>query len=257
MSKPSLIGVIHIPALPGSHEYGGDMNAILQTVAQEAQIFASAKVDAIILENMHDRPYLNGAVGPETTAAMTAVAVEARRYFAGLCGIQILAGANKEALAVALAANLDFIRAEGFVFAHVADEGLIEAQAGALLRYRRNIGAEHVQIWTDIKKKHSAHAITADVSLAETAKAAEFFCADALIVTGSSTGQATSPSDLKAVKNASSLPVYIGSGITIENVADYSSADGFIVGSSIKTDGHWASPLDEQKVRALKLKMEN
>jgi hypothetical protein len=34
-----------------------------------------------------------------------------------------LAAANKAALAVAVAADLQFIRAEGFVFSHVADEG--------------------------------------------------------------------------------------------------------------------------------------
>lgn len=50
--------------------------------------------------------------------------------------------------------GLDFIRAEGFVFSHVADEGLLNACAGELLRYRRRIGAEHIQIFTDIKKKH-------------------------------------------------------------------------------------------------------
>ena len=40
-------------------------------------------------------------------------------------------------MSVALAASLQFIRAEGFVFSHVADEGLIAtASAGDLLRYR-------------------------------------------------------------------------------------------------------------------------
>lgn len=66
----------------------------------------------------------------------------------------MLAGGNKQALAVALAAGFDFIRAEGFVFAHVADEGLMNACAGDLLRYRRLIGADHIKIFTDIKKKH-------------------------------------------------------------------------------------------------------
>lgn len=70
------------------------------------------------------------------------------------CGVQILAAANKEALAVALASGLQFIRVEGFVFAHVADEGLMNSCAGELLRYRKNIGAEHILVFTDIKKKH-------------------------------------------------------------------------------------------------------
>ena len=51
--------------------------------------------------------------------------------------LQILSCQNREAMSVALAASLQFIRAEGFVFSHVADEGLIaKACAGDLLRYR-------------------------------------------------------------------------------------------------------------------------
>lgn len=65
-----------------------------------------------------------------------------------------IAGANKEALAVAMATGGSFIRAEGFVFSHVADEGWMDSCAGELLRYRRSIGAEDVAILTDIKKKH-------------------------------------------------------------------------------------------------------
>lgn len=101
------------------------------------------------------------------------------RHASGLpLGVQILAGANLAAMAVAHACGASFVRVEGFVFAHVADEELIESSAGELLRYRRAIGADAVRVFADIKKKHSAHAITADVDLAETARAAEFFQAD-------------------------------------------------------------------------------
>ena len=70
------------------------------------------------------------------------------------CGVQILAGANKEALAVAKAAGLQFIRAEGFVFSHIADEGTMNSDAGELLRYRKQIEADNILVFTDIKKKH-------------------------------------------------------------------------------------------------------
>lgn len=251
-SKPALIGMVHVPPLPGSPFCSSTMAAVLETVAREAAEFERLGFDGIIIENMHDAPYLNGGVGPEITAAMTAVALAVRKHFPGPCGIQILAAANKEALAVALAADLDFIRAEGFVFAHVADEGFIQAQAGELLRYRKAIGAEHIHIWADIKKKHSSHAITADVDLLETAKAAAFFRADGLIITGTSTGVAADTQDLATLTEAVDLPVYIGSGITAANVQDYASADGFIVGSSLKEDGHWAAPLDEARMRAMR-----
>ena len=107
----------------------------------------------------------------ETVASMTRICSEIRRATPSIpIGVQILSGqfswtmkilitllqpgANKEAIAVTQAAGADFIRAEGFVFSHVADEGWIDACAGELLRYRRNIGADDILVLTDVKKKH-------------------------------------------------------------------------------------------------------
>src|SRR5207253_11209362 len=116
------------------------------------------------------------------------------------CGVQILAGANHEALAVAHAAGLDFVRVEGFAFAHVADEGIMESSAASLLRFRRHIGAERVQVWADVKKKHASHALTADVGIGETAAAAAFMRADAVVVTGSATGAEADERDVAEVR---------------------------------------------------------
>src|SRR5262249_26780949 len=135
---------------------------------REARIYRDAGVDGLMLENMHDTPYLRCRVGPEITAAMSVIARAIKDATRLPCGVQVLAGANIEAIAVAHAAGLDFIRAEGFAFAHVADEGIIESSAAELLRYRRAIGADRVQVWADVKKKHSSHAITADVGIGET-----------------------------------------------------------------------------------------
>jgi membrane complex biogenesis BtpA family protein len=251
--KP-LVAMIHVPALPGTPAYAGDWPAVLAHVTAEATLLRDLGVDALLLENMHDTPYLARTVGPEIVAAMTAVALAVRRTAPNLpCGLQILAGANQAALAVALAADLAFIRAEGFVFSHVADEGWMDSDAGALLRYRRMVGADHIAIFTDIKKKHSAHSVTADVSLAETAKAAEFFRTDGLIVTGIATGQPAQLADLVAVKRACpALPLLVGSGVTTDNAADYKAvADACIIGSALKVDGHWANAIDPQRVSDL------
>ena len=118
---------------------------MIETAVAEARAYRDCGYTALMIENMHDRPYLKGAVGPEVVAAMTAVGQAVRREVALPLGVQVLAGANREAVAVALACGADFVRVEGFVFAHVADEGLIEASAGELLRYRRAIGAERVR----------------------------------------------------------------------------------------------------------------
>lgn len=67
---------------------------------------------------------------------------------------QVLSCGNKEALAIAKACGLNFIRAEGYVFAHIADEGITDANAGIITRYRKLIEADDILIWADIKKKH-------------------------------------------------------------------------------------------------------
>ena len=134
----------------------------------------------------------------------------------------------------------DFIRAEGFVFGHLADEGMMNSDAAELLRYRKQIGADNIKIWTDIKKKHSSHTISSDVSIGEMAKAAEFFLADGIIVTGNATGEEASLNDVEAVKAVTGLPLIIGSGIDEINIAGFwPFADAFIVGSSFKIAGNW------------------
>jgi len=242
--------MIHVQALPGTPHYKGDIKAIIGKAKEEALIYKRAGIDALMIENMHDIPYLNRHVGPEIDAMMSIVLYEVKRTTGLPLGIQILAGANKNALAAALAAGAEFIRAEGFVFAHVADEGTFNSDAGEILRYRRQIQAENVMVFTDIKKKHSSHAITNDIDIAETAKAAEYFLSDGVIVTGSSTGKEPSLEEIREVKKKVRIPVLAGSGITYDNVGEYlKCCDALIIGSYFKTDGIWTSPLDAGKVK--------
>jgi len=247
----ALVGMLHLGALPGTPSSSESVDTLIQRAVTEARIYRDEGLTALAIENMHDRPYLKGGVGPEITAAMTAIARDVKRETSLPLGIQVLAGANREAVAVAHASGADFVRVEGFVYAHVADEGVIESCAGDLLRYRRAIGAEKVLIFADIKKKHSAHAITADVTIVETAKAAEFFLADGVIVTGPTTGEPASPEEVRDVAQAVRVPVLVGSGVTPANLARFSTAHGFIVGSSVKQGGVWCNPLDRDAVRAL------
>jgi membrane complex biogenesis BtpA family protein len=245
-----LVGMVHVQSLPGTPGNKLSSQEIIDKAVEEAMVFKKLGFNTVMIENMHDIPYMK-IVGPEITTLMTLVGKEIKKL--GLyCGIQILAGANKEAMASAKASDLDFIRAEGFVFAHVADEGYIESCAGELTRYRKMINAEDVMIFTDIKKKHSSHSITSDVSIEETAHAAEFFLSDGVIVTGVSTGTEASLDEVKWVKKTVKIPVLIGSGITDKNLESYFPyADIFIVGSFIKKDGYWKNELDENNIKLL------
>jgi hypothetical protein len=150
------------------------MSEISAFVVAEVRNYVKARVDGIVFENMHDLPYsLACNQGPEIVSSMTRICVDAVQSLNKterdqlLLGVQVLAAANKEALAIAHSSGLfftdkfefylelDFIRAESFIFSHIADEGMMNACAGPLLRYRRYIQAEDIAVFADIKKKHS------------------------------------------------------------------------------------------------------
>ena len=248
----ALVGMVHLAALPGTPRSSEPVAAIVERAVAEARLLADAGFDAVALENMHDAPYLRRDVGPEIVAAMSAAAAAVRAAIELPLGLQVLAGANREAVAIAHATGCDFVRAEGLLFTAVADEGLMDAEAGSLLRYRRSIDAGEVALLTDIKKKHSSHAITADLSIEEMARAAEFFGIDGVVVTGTATGQAADVGELERCRAARALPLVCGSGTTPEHVAEVlTHADAAIVGSWFKQDGLWSNAPDPERARTL------
>jgi membrane complex biogenesis BtpA family protein len=251
--EKALIGMVHLHALPGTPKSKKTPQQIIDTAINEANTLVEYGFDAVLLENMHDTPYMLREVGPEIVATMT-VAMHAVVDSVDVpVGIQILAGANKAALAVAHATGAHFIRAEGFAFASIADEGLMDvADAGPLLRERRRIDADEIAILADIQKKHSSHAITSDLSIGDHARGADFMGADGVIVTGNHTGHAVDITHLQEVRGATELPLLVGSGVTPENVNQvFEYADAAIVGSSIKKNGDWSQMLDSSRCHAL------
>lgn len=253
-ARGALIGMVHVQALPGTPFARLSPDKVVAQAVADAKVYVKAGFDAIMIENMHDRPYVHGTKPPEVVAMMTRMALAVRDVAPDMpLGIQVLSGGNKEALGIALATGASFIRCENFVFAHVADEGVLErAEAGELLRYRRAIGAEGVRVFCDIKKKHASHAITGDLTIGEVAHGAEFFGADGLVVTGIATGVATEIEDVAEARASSSLPILVGSGVTPEQVPELlSHADGMIVGSYVKRGGRWENAPDAARCRGL------
>jgi predicted TIM-barrel enzyme len=229
----SLVGMVHLLPLPGSPGWRGDMKAVIDGATRDAERLLEGGCDALLVENMGDLPYLRGRVAPETVAAMA------------------LATGAITAMGVAVAAGASFVRVEGFAYAHVADEGWMDACAGELLRARRALGAG-IAIWADVRKKHASHSVTADLSLADVAKGTAFCGADALVITGSSTGEPTAVADLEEARVAG-LPVVVGSGVTPEDAPRLAPlADALIVGSWLKRGGDWRKPVDLARVRRLR-----
>lgn len=247
----ALVGMVHLLPLPGSPRWAGDVAALRQRARSDAEALLRGGCDAVIVENMGDLPYLKGAVGPDTLAAMTLCVADVVALGAPV-GVQILAGANAQALAVAGVTGARFIRAEAFAYGHLADEGWLEASAGPLLRQRATAGLGQVGIWADVQKKHAAHAVSADLTLEALARGHRFCGADVLIVTGGETGAPTGPSDVAEAATAG-LPVAVGSGVTPADAAALGRvASALVVGSWLKHDGDWRNPVDMDRVRALR-----
>ena len=246
----AFIGMIHLRALPGTPEHSLSFAEILDCAMRDAETLSAGGCDALLVENMADLPYLNGHVGPEIVSAMAIAVDRIHQRFDLPIGVQVLAAANIDAMAVASCAGASFIRAEAFAYAHVADEGLINASAAEVLRFRKHIGSR-VKVWADVQKKHACHAITSDARLEDLAHGFAFCGADALIVTGVSTGCEAHLEDVAQVRPAG-LPVVIGSGITVGNAARFAAkTDGLIVGTSIKVDGNWRNPVELARVKAI------
>lgn len=248
--RPALIGMIHLAPLPGTPRSSLPFEHIRKKALSEAQLLAEAGFDALLVENMGDAPYLKRSVGAEIIAAMTAVTTDIVSL--GLpVGVQVLAGANQAALSVATVSGAEFVRVEGFAFAHVADEGWMDGDAGELLRYRRQIKSD-VSVYCDVQKKHSAHNVTSDLGLMDWIDGALFCGADGVVVTGKSTGYAPEQEALLGLSEVE-CPVLIGSGITPQNVSNYASyADGLIVGSYLKTDGYWQNEICSERAAAMR-----
>ena len=243
--------MIAVLPLPGSPGYDGDNDRVLKQALSDLRHYKEAGVDVIVLENSHDLPYIKPPLPPEAVRLMQRIAKAVRQRFSGPIGLQMLEAANETALDIACKADLDFIRVEGFVFAHVGGAGLIEGCAGTLLRLRKKLGCEHIKVFGDVKKKHCSHALTGDLDILDEVKQAEFFLVDGVIVTGARTAEPPSVAELRRVKKHAHVPVLIGSGITEKNLKTYFPlADGFIVGSTFREGGQFLGMLEQKRLDA-------
>lgn len=245
------IGVVHCPPLPGSPRYdGAAIDAVYDTAMRDAAAYAEGGMHGLIIENHGDIPFLRPAdLGPETAAAMAVVTDRIRRQIDVPLGINVLANGAIQALAVAKAAGAGFVRVNQWANAYVANEGLLDGEAALALRYRANLRANEIAVFTDAHVKHGAHAITADRSIEELTRDLEFFDADAVIATGQRTGDTATVEELSVVASATQLPVLVGSGVRPDNVSEIMTiADGVIVASALKTGGIWTDPVDPDRV---------
>ncbi|HEY5789507.1 MAG TPA: BtpA/SgcQ family protein [Gammaproteobacteria bacterium] len=247
-----VIGMLHLPPLPGAPGYRGDRDGIRDWLLRDLDALVDGGVDGLLLENFGDAPFHPGALPAHVVAEMTALACLVRARCALPLGINCLRNDGLAALAVAHAAGGAFIRVNVLGGARVTDQGVISGQAHLLLRERQRLGAGQVRILGDVDVKHSVPLGQPRPLEQEAADLAARGGADGLVVSGTATGQPTQAADLDRVRAACALPVLVGSGVAVDNVTDYlGRADALIVGSALKQDGGARAAVDPARVRAL------
>ncbi len=245
-----LIGMVHLPPLPGSPKALSMATTIERAVA-EARMLAKAGFDAVIVENFGDAPFAADCVPRETIAAMSIVVDHVVRACGVPVGVNVLRNDGLAGLAVAATAGALFIRVNVLSGIYATDQGLITGRARELVRQRAAL-APGVRIAADVHVKHAVPINQPDIALAAEETAGRGG-ADILIVSGAATG---SPTDLDAVRRVKEavprVPVWIGSGVTAETVGEYLAvANGVIVGTFLKHGGDTTAPLDAKRVAAL------
>lgn len=246
-SDKPIIGCVHLMALPGTPYYDASLSFKdhIKRAVNEAKALQDAGFDALIFANEGDRPYVFD-VGPEIVAAYVRIATEVIQYVTipyG-CGLLIDSFAT---LAIAKAIDAGFVRM--YVAGTYADLfGFHDFKPGEIYRYRKQISAENVKIYSYF----DAHAGTSldtrsQLSMIDTALG-EMELAGVL-VPGQRAGLAPDLNEVKAIKDKyPGRPILIASGVNKNNVKRaLEVSDGFVVGTCLKKDGILWNEIDRER----------
>jgi len=251
-SKP-LIGMIHLLPLPGSPRYNGHgISEAMDAAVRDAKALQKGGIDGLLMENYGDLPFKPTPTDPETVASMTAVGQEISRQVGLPIGVNVLRNGALAALAIAHVIRARFIRVNVFSESLMTDQGVIDACAHDLMRFRKQLGASDVAVCADVRSKHAAPLTSRPVE--ESARDAAYRgIADGLVVTGLHTGAEPDKDQLHRIRvNVPDRPILIGSGLTRRNAAKLlRDADGAIVGTYLKENGIVEKPVDEIRVKEL------
>jgi membrane complex biogenesis BtpA family protein len=170
-------------------------------------------------------------------------------------GVNVLRNDADAALSAAAAAGASFVRVNVHVGTSVTDQGVLQGRAYETIRERDRLDAD-VAVLADVDVKH-ATPLGGRPLEERVADVVERGLADGVVVSGTGTGRPADDDTIRAVREtlaavAPSTPLFVGSGVTSESVAEtLSIGDGAIVGTALKTDGETTNAVDVDRVREL------
>jgi membrane complex biogenesis BtpA family protein len=248
--KKPVIAMAHIPALPGTPRYdsAGGISHLIDWVRADVEKLIQGGVDGIMFCNEDDRPYLLNA-GIEQIAAMTRVVAELAPEDLPF-GVDFLWD-PMAAIAIAHATGAAFMR-EVLTGVYESDMGLWAPDAAKFARFRHQIGAANIRVFYNVVPEFSSPLGSRTVEQ-RTRSAVVSSLADGILVSGAMAGDVPDLTLLKQAKAgaANEVPVFLNTGASVDNIFNFLEvADGVIVGSSLKKDGHTWNPVEPKRVDA-------
>ncbi|WP_048055305.1 BtpA/SgcQ family protein [Pyrococcus sp. NA2] len=242
--KP-LIGVVHLKPLPGAPKYSGSIKEIIDDGIRKAKVYEEAGFDGVIIENFGDVPY-GKELSKETLASFAVVAKAIKDSISIPLGINALRNDCISAYSIAYAIGGNFIRVNVLTGVAFTDQGIIEGCARELAMLKVRLPGK-IEVLADVHVKHAVHFSRFEDAIKDTI---ERGMADAIIITGSRTGEPPGIEEVKRAKEISSVPVIVGSGVNDRNIKKFLKyADGIIVGT-------WVEGNLERAKKLVKLKKE-
>ena len=242
-----LIGMVHLGPLPGSPQYRGEFQAVLDAATRDAEALAGAGFDSVIVENFGDLPYFADDAPKITVAAMARAVTAVSAQIDVPVGVNVLRNDARAALVIAATCGGAFIRVNVLSGTMHTDQGTLTGRAAELARMRA-AGASQIEVLADVFVKHAAPppGLTIALAAADTYRRGG---ADALVVSGAATGAPADLQQFAQVRDAvPEARLLAGSGASIETIAGILEyADGAIVGTSIKIGGQTTAPVDPVK----------
>lgn len=248
--KKPIIGMIHLPSLPGSYNYQGQsLNSIKDQALADAQKLAEAGFDGFLLQNANDRP-ASLEVCPEKVAYMSVIGVAIRQIYPQIpIGISVTWEVPKAAIAVAHAIGGSFVRLQHvYMGVAVTPYGLVQGCSYEATQFLKYLDVREIQIFADIYDPYTVP--LGGLSVPESALFALVGGqAQAVIVTGRSIED--SREMIEAIKKLNpQVEVLLGGGSNAENIIEVLDfADGAIVGRSLKEEGRVWNPISSDKAR--------
>jgi membrane complex biogenesis BtpA family protein len=239
--------MVHFGALPGSPLYDVEagIEGLIDGIVKDLRALQTAGFDAVMFGNENDRPY-EFQVDPASTATMAYAIGRIREEITVPFGVNVLWD-PMSTVALAAATGASFVR-EIMTGTYASDMGVWSPNAGAAMRYRNRLARSDIAMLYNISAEF---AWSLDQrSLPDRARSAVFSSIpDAVLVSGTITGEAAALSDLEAVKKVlPATPVLANTGVRHDTVTDVLRiADGCIVGSSLKVDGNTWNPVDPER----------